>query len=620
MADLFYFSSDTQDLLLACMCRWGREFSIVGPLVKPEYMWGTSATKLCSFIQNFNKENSHYPTFQELADYTYLAYGPDKTDLYEACLDYINKLKKVNTRSWKWARTVTLDFCRERAVIAAIQVAADCVKNGKTPEGGFARMFDEAIRVGTDIENIGLSFTDDAEEIIKKLTDSTWGVKTGFAKLDEVWHNGWGPGWLVVPLAPPKSYKCLGTGTGIRMHNGLAKTVETIQVDDLVMGDDGTARRVLTAGHGIGPMFSVKQRQGTNFTCTADHILCVKHANGRVLEISASNYADKSHYFQRAWQGYKADGSRYPIVVTPIGIDDYFGFTVDGNHRFLLADATVTHNSTFSTNLALNMVRAGPGREPVPVFYYACEISAELTCARGYSVVADLGFDSMYKTTSKFVSAVRKNLNARFLDSEKKAGQLLLKGFPAKTASIADIRLHAKSAIDATGVTPKVIFIDHAETVKPAARTGKDPSDWRQQADIYTDARALGQELNCVVVMPDRCNKDTVQQPVPSMTSFQGSFEKAGVVDVAIGLCQTPEERLKNYIRYFVFVNRHGKQFDYFYGSVKENRFEMSIDDKLDYAEAQARARADQKEGRQRFSRPLPQIPRNLKDEEIDEP
>ena len=34
------------------------------------------------------------------------------------------------------------------------------------------------------------------------------------------------------------------------------------------------------------------------------------------------------------------------IIVIPIGIDDYYGFEIDGNRRFVLADFTVTHNTT----------------------------------------------------------------------------------------------------------------------------------------------------------------------------------------------------------------------------------------------------------------------------------
>ncbi len=46
------------------------------------------------------------------------------------------------------------------------------------------------------------------------------------------------------------------------------------------------------------------------------------------------------------------DVTVYGIKVVPIGIDDYYGFEIDGNKRFLLGDFTVTHNTTIALYLA----------------------------------------------------------------------------------------------------------------------------------------------------------------------------------------------------------------------------------------------------------------------------
>jgi hypothetical protein len=43
---------------------------------------------------------------------------------------------------------------------------------------------------------------------------------------------------------------------------------------------------------------------------------------------------------------------RYGITVCPIGIKEYYGFAVDGDHQFLLGDFTVTHNSAFPVHFA----------------------------------------------------------------------------------------------------------------------------------------------------------------------------------------------------------------------------------------------------------------------------
>jgi superfamily II DNA or RNA helicase len=48
----------------------------------------------------------------------------------------------------------------------------------------------------------------------------------------------------------------------------------------------------------------------------------------------------------------KTDSSCSDFRVVPIEEKDYYGFTIDGNHRFLLGDFTVTHNTLSSIKLA----------------------------------------------------------------------------------------------------------------------------------------------------------------------------------------------------------------------------------------------------------------------------
>ena len=145
---------------------------------------------------------------------------------------------------------------------------------------------------------------------------------------------------------------------------------------------------------------------------------------------------------------------------------------------------------------------------------------------------------------------------------------LLIKGYPSKGVSIGgEIKSHALTSRQQLGLEPGAIIIDFAETV----RSGADPkrtSEHRQQGEIYVEARALAAEMNCPVIMPDRCNKETVEKTVPNMASFQGSFEKAGIVDLGIGLCASEKEYMEHQIRYFIFLNRHGEANHHFRGTV----------------------------------------------------
>lgn len=70
--------------------------------------------------------------------------------------------------------------------------------------------------------------------------------------------------------------KCFAPGTMILMHSGDRRPVESIEVGDQLMGDDGTPRTVLNLGKGRDEMFEIKPCNGDpSFTVNSEHILCV---------------------------------------------------------------------------------------------------------------------------------------------------------------------------------------------------------------------------------------------------------------------------------------------------------------------------------------------------------
>lgn len=233
--------------------------------------------------------------------------------------------------------------------------------------------------------------------------------------------------------------------------------------------------------------------------------------------------------------------------------------------------------TTFCLNLALNIVNMRSNG--ADVLYYACEISQELAAMRVIHNLSEQTEEDIIKYgLEKFIQVTAEKIKARM------GHHVWFKGFSSKMATMADIRNHARMLKQQCGINPRVIIIDYAETVRPT-KVDKNQPEYRSSAQVYTDARAMGNELGCTVIMPDRCNKETVQKRVPNMSSFQGSFEKAGIVDVALGLCGTNAEILQNKIRYFIFLNRHGPQYLHFGGKLDKERFRMTVDEKLDYDE-----------------------------------
>lgn len=75
------------------------------------------------------------------------------------------------------------------------------------------------------------------------------------------------------------------------------------------------------------------------------------------------------------------------FTVTEVGLGEYFGFETDGNHRFLLGDFTVTHNSVLAANIGLHTASA----IKIPTLYLDTEMDVRDHQAR---TLANLTFDT----------------------------------------------------------------------------------------------------------------------------------------------------------------------------------------------------------------------------------
>jgi replicative DNA helicase len=235
------------------------------------------------------------------------------------------------------------------------------------------------------------------------------------------------------------------------------------------------------------------------------------------------------------------------------------------------------YKTTFCLNLALSIVnmRSNDG----DVLYYSCEMQQEQTTLRLICNLNGLTGDDAFNNLEKFIQKTGAAIK------QKMRHHIYVRDFSSKMPTIGDIRADARFVKEQRGLNPRVIVIDYAENIKPA-KMEKDRPDYRTSADVYTEARAMGAELGCVVIMPDRCNKETVQKKVPSKGAIQGSFQKEGILDIGIALCATNAELLQNRIRYFVFYNRYGGAPLHFGGKLDRERYRMTIDEVLDYDES----------------------------------
>lgn len=157
--------------------------------------------------------------------------------------------------------------------------------------------------------------------------------------------------------------KCFAKGTLVQMFDKSSKKVEDIQVGDKVMGDDFTQRTVLALGQGTDQMYKVIHLEtGEEYTVNGPHILVLRSRFGGsdqdFIEMTVDDYTLLTPSAKSTLVGITRKDPKTEvessISIIKVGKGEYYGFTLDGNERFLLANGVVTHN----TRLALGLSKA----------------------------------------------------------------------------------------------------------------------------------------------------------------------------------------------------------------------------------------------------------------------
>ncbi len=118
------------------------------------------------------------------------------------------------------------------------------------------------------------------------------------------------------------SGKCLSKDTRIMMFDGTIKYVQDVRVGDLLMGDDSTARQVLSTTRGTGQLYDVIPVKGDRYTVNAKHILALKYNYfpSKSVNISVEDFLRLAQHEKNSYRGYRV-GVSFPEKA--VAIDPY---------------------------------------------------------------------------------------------------------------------------------------------------------------------------------------------------------------------------------------------------------------------------------------------------------
>jgi hypothetical protein len=167
-----------------------------------------------------------------------------------------------------------------------------------------------------------------------------------------------------VPKITEQPTGCHAKGQGILMYDGSIKKVEDVVVGDVLMGTGRQPRTVLALHRGKDKMHLVVPQTGQPFIVNEGHVLSIYSIYLGYIDISILGYYETD--FIRRQRLHMARETKYGIDelvqfnVYPLHVKmKYYGFTIDGDSRYLLADGTVTRNSGKSS---IAMAQANNGQ------------------------------------------------------------------------------------------------------------------------------------------------------------------------------------------------------------------------------------------------------------------
>lgn len=231
--------------------------------------------------------------------------------------------------------------------------------------------------------------------------------------------------------------KCFGWNTPVLMYDGTIRKVQDVKVDDLVMGNDSSPRKVLALGRGKEMMYKVIPTKGRPYVVNASHILTLKNRDKKYdrykshpnrikgtdyFSISVKDYIAKSNSFKLMTGGYRS-GVDFPS--REVKIDPYFlgVWLGDGNSdspHITSADheiVDVVYQEAKSRNLA---IRIQCPERTSPTYCLSSGIkkygsNSALNDLRHYDLIYNKHIPIDYKCNSR---KVRLELLAGILDTD----------------------------------------------------------------------------------------------------------------------------------------------------------------------------------------------------------
>jgi hypothetical protein len=144
-----------------------------------------------------------------------------------------------------------------------------------------------------------------------------------------------------------KSEGCFEKNTIIPLFDGTNKLASEIIENDILIGDDGLPRTVINIVNGKDDLYKIEQSNGIYYIVNSNHKLCLLSKSNIDVKMTVMDFIGLPDNYKCNLMGYKVLNDKTiksTLTVTKCKYDDFYGFEVNDNHKFLLMDNTVVSN------------------------------------------------------------------------------------------------------------------------------------------------------------------------------------------------------------------------------------------------------------------------------------
>ena len=132
-------------------------------------------------------------------------------------------------------------------------------------------------------------------------------------------------------------------------------------------------------------------------------------------------------------------------------------------------------------------------------------------------------------------------------------GDLIVKYYPTKTASVTSLRAHMDRMI-LQGKRPDVVIVDYADLLRGPSKEKRH----EELEEIIEDLRGMAGEYEVPIYTASQINRSGAEDDIITGTKIAGSFSKMMTADFVISLSRKIEDKLSGTGRWHVIKNRFG--------------------------------------------------------------